>query len=267
MRYNGSNWVSYADSPGFGNLAYASKLEVKLAIKMYLQGALTNPNSGETSLMRDDLRVAGLLPIASPYIDGLTLDNAVLNASGNNAIVDWVWVELRDKSNRQNVIDSRSALLQRDGDVVDLDGQSPISFRRSSDEYYVVVSHRNHIGVITNDAIALSSNSTTLDFTNDSTFVLGGNNGIVNVAAGVFALFSGDFDGSGQVQNSDSSAIDPLLGQASSYSYADLDMNAQVQNSDLGASLLPNLGKGQQFIMSSSSENVQLNLFAKRRDN
>ena len=64
--------------------------------KVYLQGALLNPNLGEETLMRDDLRVANLIPTTSPYPDGLTCDASVFNTTGANAVVDWVFVELRD---------------------------------------------------------------------------------------------------------------------------------------------------------------------------
>ena len=78
---------------------------------------------------------------------GLTAANtstlAVVGASspsGKDAIVDWVFVELRSKISPTVVIDSRSALLQRDGDIVDVDGVSSVTFNVASpDSYYVVV--------------------------------------------------------------------------------------------------------------------------------
>lgn len=267
VRYNGTSWVPYASSPGFGNFAFASQpTDIKLNIKMFLQGALTAPVVGEESFMRDDLRNASLIPTTSPYTDNLTLNTSVLSASGANAIVDWVWIELRDKTDRQVVVDSKSALLQRDGDVVDVDGVSPVSFQKVADDYYVVVAHRNHLGAITDAVVTLSSTPAQLDFSNNSVFVLGGTNAVADMGSGVFALFSGDFDGSGQLLNDDVNAVRPLLGQASSYSNADLDMNAQVLNSDVTGLLLPNLGRGQQYA-GRFVEGYQLNLFAKRRIN
>jgi hypothetical protein len=61
---------------------------------------------------------------------GETIANpaAVFGVTGNDAIVDWVFVELRDRNNMSNVVVTRSALLQRDGDVVDVDGVSPLCF-------------------------------------------------------------------------------------------------------------------------------------------
>ena len=53
--------------------------------------------------------------------------SSVTAVTGSDAIVDWVFVELRNASGN-TVVDSRAALLQRDGDVVDVDGVSPLRF-------------------------------------------------------------------------------------------------------------------------------------------
>jgi hypothetical protein len=62
----------------------------------------------------------------------------------------------------------------------------------------------------------------------------------------VYAMFSGDFDSNGQVQNSDASDVILLLG-SSGYSPADMDMNGQVQNTDINNIITPNTGNGEQF--------------------
>ena len=82
-----------------------SNCSIKISPKVYLQGAFINPNSGEETWMRDDLRVGGLIPTTSPYADGLTCNASVFTATGSDAIVDWVWVELRDGTDNSIVID------------------------------------------------------------------------------------------------------------------------------------------------------------------
>jgi hypothetical protein len=126
--------------------------KVCLSPKAYLQGALLGVSLPNT-LMRDDLRVKNLIPIASPYPSGLTTANTttstVLSVTGNNAIVDWVFVELRSGSDSTLVVDSRSALIQRDGDIVDVDGTGSVIFSLANmGQYYLVVKHRNHLGVM-----------------------------------------------------------------------------------------------------------------------
>ena len=172
-------------------------------------------------------------------------------ASGNGLpkddIIDWVSVELRYKNELDGRLYKTSALIQADGDIVDLDGVSPIIVKLgalNSGEYYVVITHRNHLGVITENKITIVNGINNLDLTVDNTLITGGSNGIGNTTDGKIALFSGDYDGDGKVQDTDKSAVEPLRG-VSGYKNADIDMNGQVQNSDIQSKLNPNIGKGE----------------------
>jgi hypothetical protein len=124
-------------------------------------------------LMRDNLRALNYLPTTSPYpalgLTGLTSTSAVsptvFAVTGPDAIVDWVFVELRSSANNQLVVDSRSALVQRDGDIVAEDGVSPLRFNQvTSGNFYVAVKHRNHLGVMTSTAVPMSNTGTVVDF-------------------------------------------------------------------------------------------------------
>ncbi|WP_299627074.1 hypothetical protein [uncultured Tenacibaculum sp.] len=223
--------------------------DIQLALKVYLQGAFLNPNTGEESLMRDDLRVlGGVYGSTTPYSDGATISDAIKeDDAGSNSMVDWIWVELRDADDTSIVIDQKSGVLQRDGDIVDVtDSNTPLSFDVPSDNYYIVIKHRNHLSIMTSSPISLSSNLTSLDLSSDTNMVLGGTNALVDMGSGIFAILSGDFDENGQIQNIDTNAIIQLLG-VSGYNKADLDMNGQVQNIDINNLLNPNIGKGEQF--------------------
>ncbi|MCB9169622.1 MAG: hypothetical protein H6597_00240 [Flavobacteriales bacterium] len=142
---------------------------VQLSPKVLLEG----PYNSGTLLMADNLRVAGTIPASEPYtalgftgvqVTG-TIDAGTLTVTGNDAITDWVLIELRDKNNSANVIARKAALVQRDGDVVDVDGTSSVTFPVASDDYFVAVRHRNHLGAMTNATVALSGTSTPVDFT------------------------------------------------------------------------------------------------------
>ncbi|WP_422105428.1 BspA family leucine-rich repeat surface protein [Winogradskyella sp.] len=213
---------------------------------VYLQGTAINPNSGEESLMRDDLRVDGLLQTTSPYGDAAIAEASVFAVAGSEAIVDWVWVELRDESDSDVVIDGQSALLQRDGDVVATDGFSPVTFQQPEGSYFVVVNHRNHVGIITATTQPLTSTTSLVDLTADPASVEGGTNSVILLPNGKYAMYSGDFDGNAQIQNSDATAVIQLIGD-SGYQNADLDLNTQIQNSDVNAFINPNIGRGEQF--------------------
>ncbi|MBC8152859.1 MAG: Ig-like domain-containing protein, partial [Bacteroidetes bacterium] len=150
---------------------------VVLSPKVYLQGALFGV-PGTDLLMRDDLRAKGFVPATSPYgllgLNGLTpvgaVSSGVLSTTGGGAIVDWVFVELRSGSDLSVVIDSRSAVVQRSGDIVEVDGVSSLSFAvAESGNYYVGVRHRNHLGVLSAQAIPLSFTATVVDFRQPAT--------------------------------------------------------------------------------------------------
>ena len=121
--------------------------------KTYLQGTFSS------GLMKDDLRVNGLIPTKEPFTamsythvggGGESIAPSVLAVTGNDAIVDWVLLEIRDETTPSMVLASRSVLVQRDGDIVDLDGVSPVSFEcLGAANYHIAVRHRNHLGVMT----------------------------------------------------------------------------------------------------------------------
>ncbi|NQY29616.1 MAG: hypothetical protein HRT69_09100, partial [Flavobacteriaceae bacterium] len=69
-------------------------LGINVAIDAFLQGPSLSPNTA--GLMNDDLRIGSYIPTTSPYSDNLTCNTSVFTAIGNDAIVDWVFVELRD---------------------------------------------------------------------------------------------------------------------------------------------------------------------------
>ena len=168
----------------------------------YLQGAAVNPNTGEESLMRDDLRVNGIIPTTSPYSDGMTCNERLFVKEGADAIVDWIWLELRDSSDNTTIITSRSALLQRDGDIVHVDGNSPVYFNATTaGNYYVVVNHRNHLGIMTVSTITLSNTATTVNYTDANNQITFGTDAqtTFGMPSGIVAMWSGDANGDGQL--------------------------------------------------------------------
>lgn len=177
---------------------------VSVNIRVLLKGALIGNNNN--GLMRDDLRRQGFLPTTEPYFEmsvngggGETLaTDDLLLIEGNDALVDWVLIELRDANDPVKILATRSGLLQRDGDVVDVDGVSPLAFETVlAGEYYVAVRHRNHLGVMTANAYVLDETPISLDFT-DPDFLTYGVDAQANFE-GRMAMIGGDFNGDGKV--------------------------------------------------------------------
>jgi extracellular elastinolytic metalloproteinase len=130
-----------------------------------------------------------------------------LSVTGNNAIVDWVFLELRSGvSGATSVVSTRAALLQRDGDIVDMDGVSPVKFSgAAAGSYFVTVRHRNHLGFRTSNVFMLSNTPTVLDFTNNST-ALNGSTPLQFIASSSWAMQAGDANADGSID-----ALDTIL--------------------------------------------------------
>ncbi|MEM1120289.1 MAG: DNRLRE domain-containing protein, partial [Bacteroidota bacterium] len=175
---------------------------VALRTKAFLQGAGINSNN---DMMRDDLRKKGLIPLEEPYtaLEGFrhhgtggreVVDPALFDIEGDNAIVDWVMIELRDKDDPSKVITTQSGLIQKDGDVVTVNGDSIMVFENVVvDDYYVSIKHRNHLTMYT---LYTQTFGPTLvpfvDFTNVFTPVMGEVAGVE--FGGRRAMWSGDIN-------------------------------------------------------------------------
>jgi len=189
-------------SEGFINTNFS----VLIDPKVFLQGPLLNPTV--PGLMNDDLRFASLLPTTSPYSDNAEVATSVFNAGGSsgtglaqNDIVDWVWVELRAANDNTKLINEKSALLQRDGDVVALDGVSNLIMMAAPTNYYVAVKHRNHLGTMSSSAsFGLTEvAATVVDFKSNAVPTFG-SNARVDLGSGVMALWTGDTNNGNQIK-------------------------------------------------------------------
>jgi len=186
---------------------------VEVDAKVFLQGpydALTSHN------MSDDLRhisAVPVFPLQEPYGQyntaafnfafihvngggGESTTSAVLDVEdSDNAIVDWVFLELRHKNNPNQVVATRSALLQRDGDVVDTDGYSPVFFSRTEkDHYYLMIRHRNHLAVRSAALIDYTNGLPFTDFTDPglATFGNTATSARIQLEPNVFGLRAGN---------------------------------------------------------------------------
>lgn len=153
------------DPGGFSVPAAPTNCGVYFGLKAALAGALP---SG--TLMSDGLRTANLIPLTEPYsamgylYTGMPTDPAIqpntLAITGNNAVVDWVVVELRAQGDPGTVVHSKAALIQRDGDVVEVNGTSNWLYAPVPvGNYHVAIRHRNHLGVMSASPYFLHANS------------------------------------------------------------------------------------------------------------
>ncbi len=236
----------------FSMTSDATPDDVVMSIKAFLQGPYQ-----ANGLMNDVVRSKSSFPLIEPYTalgythynngGGETINSSVLDVTGNNAIVDWIFVELRDGENPHIILSTQSALLQKDGDIVGTDGVSPIVFQGlTQTQVYLVIRHRNHLAARTLNSYPTSA--LTIDLSNPSIEFFG----IQPIAQldGRQMLYSGDANRDGTVNTGDKIEYWRLQnGVAYDYfdSSADFDLNGEVNPIDKNDFWRLNNGKSEQL--------------------
>lgn len=181
---------------GVQNLGY-------LNVKVWLEGPYVG-GAMSTNLNPE------FLPTTQPYggseFEGTPMHYTVAETVGNwdsprANTVDWVLVELRTTSAAADSFQTRAGLLMSDGSIRDVDGISELAFvGGASNDYFVVVRHRNHLPIMSNEVVTLSGSSggTQFDMTVEANIYPGAaSNAAKDLGSGAFGLYAGDGDGSG----------------------------------------------------------------------
>ncbi|MDO9376750.1 MAG: hypothetical protein Q7T76_20150 [Ferruginibacter sp.] len=222
--YNGTDWTSASETHDAGlnrvsapisaatGSVYAMDKFVLTKAKVFLQGAYNSV----TGVMSDALRTpSNLIPLTDPYraapynfvqVANPVAESAAVSvfgdqANANDNIVDWVFLELRNNGTNpgSNILQTRSALVKRDGSIVDVDGISPVTFNNVVDgNYTVAVRHRNHLGISadpTTNLLALAEKKSTaslLDLTTATDAQIFGTTAAYTTAGGKNMLWAGN---------------------------------------------------------------------------
>lgn len=236
----------------------ADPVHLRVNIRALLQGAY----DAALGSQRDDLRSAGYLPMSEPYTvlgytqvggGGETTTATVFSTAGPDAVVDWILLELRDPDDSTVITATRCALLQRDGDIVDVDGMSSVAFAAPKGVHYIAVRHRSHFGVMTLTPVALGTTATTIDLTNGSTGTHGTDAQVI--LGTVRLLWAGDVNRDGTIKYTGTdndrdpilSAIGGVVPTNSTTGYAGTDVNMNGVTKYTGADndrdvILQNIG-------------------------
>lgn len=202
-----------------------------LKIKAYLSHVDTL-----TGLMDDYVKTLASFPSSDPYaVSGAfngnythvnnpitaTVSPLVLATVGNDAIVDWVFIELKQGvPGATSIVQTKSALIQKDGDIVATDGVSALAFDVPAGNYYISLRHRSHLGACTANTHALSSLVTSLNFTNGSV-ALYGSFPIFQLSATVATMNGGDANSDGSID-----AFDTILWEQENGLFDDYTLNS-----------------------------------------
>jgi subtilisin family serine protease len=205
----------------------------------------------EGSSMTTYLNNAGLLPLTQPF------NTAPWNYAGsesvavipNSDVADWVLVELRETTGSASdatpatMVSRQAGFLLNDGSIVDIDGSSMLRFDVVvNDNLFVIVHHRNHLGIMSANPVIQTAGNYMHDFTTGSGQAHGDINAQKQILPGVWGMIAGDINADGIINMADKSPEWDVLAGEAGYHKADLNFDGQVNNMDKDDFLIPNQG-------------------------
>lgn len=204
-------------SGGAGD-GYSRNVGVSVHASVQAIALLEGPYNPATSQMGGVLRSAGLIPLKEPYsamgypqAGGGGNETTTISVINNAGAIDWVRAELRDGTSPSMLVAVRHALIQQDGYLIDpATGDDFIQFNVLPGSYYLVLRHRNHLGVMTANTVAMSPAYVDVNFTLPSTATFG--TSAQKSVSGVNVLWAGDVTGDHQLKYTGSgNDRDPIL--------------------------------------------------------
>jgi hypothetical protein len=186
------------------------------------------------------------IPLSQPY-NGVPWNYTGTETVGSIPanVVDWVLLEIRESAVVPSVI-KKAAFILTDGSIVDLDGTSKVIIPASfSGNVFVVVYHRNHIGMMSSTSVPLIGDAYTWDFTSaqSQAYTMGSDGQKDLFGLGIFGMTAGDADGNGDINLSDFlDVFVPEFGSPYGYYGGDADLNSDVNLSDGLDLIVPNFG-------------------------
>jgi len=233
---------------------HAMDSQFSLDLKVFLEG----PYDLSTHLMSTDLNSNNYIPLDQPYNPSSPYyneENPIWLYNGSESVsfipstvVDWVLVQMRDADLPENagtstIIGQQAAFVLDNGSVVGMDGVSLLTFDALiSQNLYAVILHRNHLGVISANALPESGGVFSYDFTTSANQALGGINGHKELEPGVWGMVAGDANADGTVDGNDKSTWSADAGKTG-YLQTDFKMDGNTGNQDKNDMWFGNNGK------------------------
>lgn len=261
----GSDFVSTTaiDATSFSTLPWKlADPNYALTVKTFLRGAW---NSG-TSAMNTNLNSGGIIPMSHPY------NTAPFNYTGTESVaaipnvnvVDWVLLELRKPASglpadasSATIIGRKAVFLLNDGTLADLNGLAiPLVTLNKQGASYIVVRHRNHLGVLSlskpSNAVGTFSNDFSI-LANAYKDPLAASDPLSPLlSSALVGLWAGNANTSNSINAADVSVIKTAIAaSASGYLLTDINLSNSINASDasiakstISASGSPSLPRG-----------------------
>ncbi|MCD4731232.1 MAG: trypsin-like peptidase domain-containing protein, partial [Bacteroidales bacterium] len=205
---------------------------ITLDLKVQLEGPFNGTNM--------DANIIPHLPLSQPFnippwnYAGTESVGSIPNAN----VVDWVLIDVRDAAlagaaTGGTSVAKQAAFVLNDGSIVGLDGSSTLLFDVSiSQNLFVVVWQRNHLGIMSNDPLTPAGGLYIYDFTTGINQVFGGIDGHKQISIGIWGMIGGDGNHDGQVDSNDKSPL--WEGQAGErgYLFGDHNLDGESNNQD-----------------------------------
>ena len=261
--YTGSSWNPQGSGAASGSNPYSrtrtgitdmgafavgdinSPMAITLDLVVDVTAFLEGPFNGTD--MNPDLNPA-YIPLSQPY-NAPPWNYAGSESVGsmpNGDVVDWVLVELRDATDTASassgtMIARQAAFILNNGSIVSLDGVSNLQFNNTiSQNLFVVVWHRNHLGVMSGTPLYPAGGVYHFNFTTGQTQAYGGAAGHKEIGTGIWGLVAGDGNADGEITTADKSLWATEAG-TKGYLSNDYSMNSEVNNQDKNDFFISNI--------------------------
>lgn len=211
---------------------------IPAAFDLDLKVVLEGPFNGTD--MNSDLNILNEIPLNQPYnIDPWNYNgNESVAAIPSTNIIDWILIELRDTTDAAIAsgvtrFAQKAGFLLKNGNIVDNDGVSFLHFDEIViDSLFVVLWHRNHLGIMSAIGLTRIGNTYSYDFTISANQIYGFETGIKVLNNDIWGMIAGDGNGDGHINNLDKTDTWSIKAGKPGYLGGDFNMNGQVSNSD-----------------------------------
>jgi ELWxxDGT repeat protein len=217
--------------------------QTKLNITVLLEGAYDKSTQKMSTVLNQSKLLPGQFPTdtwAAITAVGQPYKNAPWNYNGTESlydytpdVVDWVLFSLRTNADDvASTILKSAVLLKENGQITQAVGCLNVP---SDKPYYIGIDHRNHLGVLSHQAVSVSNQTLSYDFTKQQSYIPAAIPAFGQKKIGsTFFMYAGDFSkiGTQQIDAQDMTIFRRQNGKFLQYLQADANLDGEVNALD-----------------------------------